>query len=61
MTMNDLNSEKGELNDAELNSVTGGSIVDTVVAVATKVWNIITSPAPGGVKGEATDDKHKDW
>ena len=59
MTMKDLNSETGELNDEELNAVTGGTVVDTVVATATKIWNIITSP-PKGVKGEATDRNHRD-
>ena len=61
MTMNDLNSETRELNDEELNTVTGGSIVDNVVGVATQIWKIITSPAPTGVKGEAKDRDHQSY
>jgi len=57
MTMKDLR-EKGELNDAELNAATGGSVVDTVVDVAKNVWNLLTSP-PSGVKGEAKDQSHR--
>jgi hypothetical protein len=50
-----------ELTDGELDAVTGGSVVDTVVGVATQIWKIITSPAPSGVKGEALDKGHRDW
>jgi hypothetical protein len=53
-----LDSEKGELNDAELNAVTGGSAVDTVVDVAKNVWNILTKPL-SGVKGESMDQGHR--
>jgi hypothetical protein len=53
--MSDSDSEKCELNEAELNGVTGGSPVDTVVNVARNVWNILTKPLPG-VKGEAMDE-----
>ena len=55
MTMNDMH----ELNDSELNAVIGGSIVDTVVGVATQIWNIITGPTPRGVKGESMDRDHR--
>ena len=58
MTMNDAKKETGELNDAQLNAVTGGTVVDTVVGVATTIWNILTSP-PRGVKGESKDHKHQ--
>jgi hypothetical protein len=57
--MSDLDSEKGELSEAELNAVTGGSAVDTVVDVAKNVWNILTKPLPG-VRGESMDSKHRD-
>jgi bacteriocin-like protein len=57
MTMKDLNSETGELSDDELNAVTGGSVVDTVIDAAKTVWNIMTSP-PKGVKGESIDKNH---
>ena len=49
-----------ELSDCELDVVTGGSVVDTVVDAAKTVWNILTSP-PSGVKGESKDHDHKDW
>lgn len=55
--MSDLDSEKGELSEAELNAVTGGSAVDTVVDVAKNVWNILTKPLPG-VRGESMDGRH---
>jgi hypothetical protein len=58
MTMKDLNSEKGELKDEELNAVTGGSVVDTVIEVAKNAWDLLTSP-PSGVKGEAKDQKRR--
>jgi hypothetical protein len=59
MTMKDLSSETGEMNDEDLKTVTGGSVVDTVVGVARNVWNILTRPLPG-VKGEAMDKGHRD-
>jgi bacteriocin-like protein len=61
MIMNDSNDEARELNDEELNAVTGGGIVDSVVGVATQIWKIITSPSPGGVKGEAKDRDHQGY
>jgi bacteriocin-like protein len=48
MTVKDVNSETGELSDDELNAVTGGSVVDTVIDAAKTVWNIMTSPPTGG-------------
>lgn len=49
-----------ELSEGELDAVTGGSVVDTVVDAAKTVWNILTSP-PKGVKGEASEKNHSDW
>ena len=61
MTMRGLSSEARELNEEELNAVAGGAgILDSIVGAATKIWNLITSPAPTGVKGEAMD-KSRDW
>jgi len=57
--MGDTDSEKRELNEADLNAVTGGSAVDTVIDVAKNVWNILTKPSPG-VKGESMDQGHRD-
>jgi hypothetical protein len=56
--MKDPTSETGELNDQDLNTVTGGSAVDTVIGVAKNVWNILTSPPPT-VKGESMDSGHR--
>ena len=53
-------SIKQELSDGELDAVTGGSIVDTVVGAATKIWKIITTPDTGGVKGESLNRGHQD-
>jgi len=44
--MGDTDSEKRELNEADLNAVTGGSAVDTVIDVAKNVWNILTKAVP---------------
>jgi len=55
-------NKPNELSDDELNGVTGGTIVDTVVTVAQNAWKILTTPpiGIGGVKGESLDDKHRD-
>jgi hypothetical protein len=60
-TLDDPDSKKDQLNEADLNAVTGGSAVDTIIGAAKQVWNIITNPAPSGVKGEAKDKDHSSW
>ena len=58
MAMKDVKSKSRELNEEELNVVTGGSIVDTVIDAARTVWNIMTSH-PKGVKGESIEKDHR--
>jgi bacteriocin-like protein len=55
-------NKSNELSDKELNGVSGGTIVDTVVSVAQNAWKVLTSSPVdmGGVKGESLDDKHRD-
>jgi len=41
--MTDLNKKVGELNDAELDAVSGGNLVDAVVQVVKTATQVITS------------------